>query len=289
MPYDPQSQSKPEEKKSLFGVIIHSFFVVPFLLAVFSILLFSAVRILTMEKRSVYDYLQDVKTGGATKRWQGAFELSRILSNKDAVPKEEKFVTEMTAAFEASKHDDDRVRQYLAMAMARTGEPNFVEVLLKDLPEEKDENLYAIISALGILRSNQAIDVLLKYLDSDNPSIRLAAVIALGNIGDTKAVEPLKRILNDVEPNVTWDAAVALAKLNDQSGRSVILKLLDREYLNGFKQIDPQQKSRIVLVAMEASAGWNDPDINAILQKLFESDKNMNVRALARKILDQHK
>jgi len=39
-----------EEKKSLFGVIIHSFFVVPFLIAVFSVLVFASIRMLTMEK-----------------------------------------------------------------------------------------------------------------------------------------------------------------------------------------------------------------------------------------------
>jgi len=286
MSYDPEV--KPEDKKSLFGVIVHSFFVVPFLLAVFSVLLFAAVRILTMEKRSAYDYLQDVRTGGATKRWQGAFELSRILSNREAVPKEDKFADEMIDAFQASRHDDDRVRQYLAMAMARTGNPRFVDPLLAALPNEKDENLYAIISALGILGSNKASNVLIKCLDDDNARIRLAAVIALGNIGDPSSVQPLKRMLNDAQPNVAWDAAVALAKMGDRSGKGIILKLMDRQYLAGFPNVDPQQQSRIMLVAIEASAQWNDPEVKTVLQGLSASDKNMKVRALAHKILDNN-
>ncbi len=286
MPYDPKPTVEPQEKKGLFGVIVHSFFVVPFLLAVFSVLLFAAVRILTMEKRSVYDYLQDVQTGGLTKRWQGAFELSRILSNKETVPKEQKFIDEMNAAFEASSHDDDRVRQYLALAMARTGKKEFVDPLLKNIEQEKDENLYAIITGLGILRDSRAINVLSKYLNDDRPRMRLATVIALGNIGDAQAVKPLQHMINDVEPNVAWDAAIALAKLGDKSGKAIILNLLDRSYLDGFKNVDPQAQSRIVLVAIEASAGWNDPEVKAVLKKLFESDKNMKVRGLARKVLD---
>ena len=283
MSYDPQS--KPETKQGIFGVIVHSFFVVPFLLAVLGVLFFSAVRILTMEKHSVYDYLKDVQTGGATKRWQAAFELSRILSNKDAVPHEDKFVDGMIAAYEASKHDDDRVRQYLIMAMARTGNQKFVEPLLKDLPEEKDENLYAIISGLGILKNSLAVPALLKYLDDENARMRLATVIALGNIGDPQAIDFLKRMLIDSEPNVTWDAAIALAKMNDKSGKGIILKLLDRNYLSSYPNLNTSQQTHVVMVAIEATESWNDPDIKGVLQKLFESDKNMNIRSLSYKIL----
>ena len=300
MAYDPQL--KPEDKKSLFGVIIHSFFVVPFLIAVFSILLFAAVRVLTMEKRSVYDYLQDVKEGGSTKRWQGAFnllrvisenkrwqgayDLSRVVADQGSVPVDDKFVDEMDAAFAASKHDDDRVRQYLALAMARSGNQKFVDALLADIAEEKDENLYAIITALGILKNNKATDALLKYMDDPNPRIRLAAVIALGNIGDANAVSPLKHMLSDNEPNVVWDSAIALAKMGDRSGKDIIMKLLDREYLKGFPNVGAQQQSRIMQVAILASAKWKDPEVDTVLQKLFESDKNMNVRVFARQVLE---
>ncbi len=284
MAYDPQ---QPQEQKGIFGVIVHSFFVVPFLLAVFSVLLFAAVRILTMEKHSVYDYLRDIKTGGLTKRWQAAFELSRILSNPPSVPQENKFTEAMISAYESSKHDDERVRQYLILAMARAGNQEFTAPLMKDLDQEKDENLYAIITALGILKDNSANDALLKYLQHEQARIRLATVIALGNIGDPQSTEPLKLMLKDAEPNVVWDAAVALAKMGDKSGREVILSLLNRNYLNGFPNIDPRQKSRIMQVAIQSSAGWNDPEIDARLENLFTSDQNMNVRATARQALNQ--
>jgi hypothetical protein len=291
MAYDPQSP--PKEKSSVFGVIVHSFFVVPFLLAVFSILLFAAVRILTMEKHSWSDYLGDIKSGGATKRWQAAFELSRVLSNPKAVPNDPKFVSGLKEAYEASFHDDDRVRQYLVMAMARTGNPEFASVLRKKIDQEKDENLYASINALGILKDKSAIPVLLKYVHDNNPRIRLAAVIALGNTGDISAVPALKQKLNDPEPNVTWDAAIALAKLGDRSGKDIILKLLDRNYLNGFLNLGPQQKSHIMQVAMQASAPWvdgggtKDRELQKALQYLFDHDPNMNVRSIAHKVLTQ--
>lgn len=286
MPYDPETIMADTEKKSVFGVIVHSFFVIPFLLAIFSVLLFVSVRLLTMEKRSVNDYLQDVTTGGLTKRWQSAFELSRILSNPAMVPRDEKFINSMIAAFEKSKNDDDRVRQYLALAMGRSGIQNFVDVLIKNTTNENDENLYAIITSLGILKNYKAVPVLLNVLNHDNAHLRLAAVIALGNIGDFKTIGPLKRMLNDPQPNVSWDAAIALAKMGDASGKTIILNLLNRRYLEKFPQIGPQEQSRIIMVAISATANWHDSDINNILKELFINDKNMNVRASAHKILN---
>jgi HEAT repeat protein len=288
MSYNPEEQNKEQEKKGLFGVIVHSFFVIPFLLAIFSVLLFVSVRILTMEKRDVSDYLEDVRTGGLTKRWQSAFELSRILSNPTMVPQDQKFINDMISAFEKSSSDDERIRQYLALAMGRSGIKGFEDVLIKAAEEEKDENLYAIITALGILHSNKAASVLLKNLDHNNPRLRLAAVVALGNIADIKTIEHLKPMLNDPEPNITWDAAIALAKMGDRSGKGLILNMLDREYLEKFTNVSPENKSRIMLVAISATAFWNDPDIKNMLKELFKNDKNMNVRALAQKVLEQN-
>lgn len=287
MPYDPQTQDSPSEKKSIFGVIVHSFFVIPFLLAIFSVLLFVSVRILTMEKRNVNDYLEDVRVGGLTKRWQSAFELSRILSNPKMAPHDEKFIHNMTEVFEKSKNDDDRVRQYLALAMGRSGIKEFADVLVKAAADEKDENLYAIITSLGILQSEKAIPVLLKILNHQNPHLRLAAVIALGNISNDQTILPLKQMLNDPESNVTWDAAIALAKMGDQSGKGIIQNLLNRQYLDKFPNVTAQDQSRIMMVAISSTASWNDADIKKILKELFVSDKNMNVRALAHKVLEE--
>src|SRR3989338_5274875 len=103
------SKVVPQEiEKSFFKIIVHSFFIVPFLIAVFSVLLFAGIHLLTREQRSAYDYLEDVKTGGSSKRWQGAFELSRILANPRLVPKEARFTQEIIRAFEQSAHDDPR-------------------------------------------------------------------------------------------------------------------------------------------------------------------------------------
>ena len=70
-----------EQKNSTVRVIVHSFFVVPFLIAAFGVLIFFMWRLLTYEPKGAEEYLADVKIGSATKRWQSAFELSRLLAN----------------------------------------------------------------------------------------------------------------------------------------------------------------------------------------------------------------
>ena len=79
-------QENHTEKKSVLQVVIHSFFVVPFIIAIFAVIIFLVIRLMTTEPNSARDYLEDVKIGGTTKRWQGEFELSKLLSNPKMIP-----------------------------------------------------------------------------------------------------------------------------------------------------------------------------------------------------------
>lgn len=278
---DSASNEVPAEEKSFFGIIIHSFFVIPFLIAVFGILLFAAVRLLTMEQHTVYDYLNDVKTGSLTKRWQSAFELSKILANPKLVPNEERFSAELISAFVHAKNDDDRVRQYLALAMGRTGNVKFTAPLIKALEGENDDNLYYLIYALGMLRDKSATLALLPYLENQSSKIRLISVIALGDIADPKTAGSLKKMLFDSEPNVGWDAAIALAKMNDAAGRDVLLKLLDRGYLSKFPEVDTEEQNRVLMVAIQAAAMLDDAPLRLSIKQLSQNDPNLEVRKTA--------
>jgi len=131
------------EKKSTLRVVIHSFFVIPFFIALFAVVVYLMARVLTSEPNDAYTYLEHVKIGGTTKRWQGAFELSKILSNPDLVPEDDRFVHEMISTFESSIHEKDtRIRVYLAMAMGRTKDNRYVKTLTHSLLD-KDVSVIA--------------------------------------------------------------------------------------------------------------------------------------------------
>jgi len=276
----------PAEKKSLLKVVIHSFFVVPFIIAIFGVLIFLMLRILTIEPRTAQDYLHDVKIGGNTKRWQGAFELSKILANPGMVPREERFVNDLISTFEYSeKERDDRIRIYLALAMGRTKDLRYATILEKTLNDENEEILAAVIYSLGFINSPTSLEQLLLMFEHESARVRHQVVVALGNYDDDQVQIVLKQALHDPEPNVRWDAAIALAKQKDDSGRRILLDLMDRKYLDSFPNIDAVEQNQAILAAIRASRDILDDELRQVLLDLMENDLNMKVRQAARNTL----
>ncbi|HLF17859.1 MAG TPA: HEAT repeat domain-containing protein [Candidatus Omnitrophota bacterium] len=274
------------EEKPFLKVIVHSFFIIPFLIAVFCVLLFAGIYLLTSEKRSVYDYLEDIKIGGLNKRWQGAFELSKILANPKHVPKEERFINEMVSAFEQAQHDDPRVRQYLALAMGRTQDERFTQPLVKCLKEEKENNLTAIVYALGMLKQKETADGLYPLLGHPNARIRSVAVVALGNIANPESIPLIKNALGDLEENVQWGAAISLAHMGNNSGKEIIAQLLSRQYLSQFVEVDANEQNHLILTAIEAARLLKEETMLAQLQELSANDQNMKIRSAALNVLE---
>jgi len=276
----------PAEKKSLLKVVIHSFFVVPFIIAIFGVLIFLMLRILTIEPRTAQDYLHDVKIGGNTKRWQGAFELSKILANPGRVPREERFVNDLISTFEYSKKErDDRIRIYLALAMGRTKDLRYATILEKTLNDENEEILAAVIYSLGFINSPTSLEQLLLMFEHESARVRHQVVVALGNYDGDQVQIVLKQALHDPEPNVRWDAAIALAKQKDDSGRRILLDLMDRKYLDSFPNIDAVEQNQAILAAIRASRDILDDELRQVLLDLMENDLNMKVRQAARNTL----
>ena len=280
------NSERHNEEKPFLKVFVHSFFIIPFLIAVFCVLLFTGIHLLTQEKKSVYDYLEDVKTGGLTKRWQGAFELSKIVANPRHVPKEERFINELTKIFEQSRHDDNRVRQYLALAMGRTGNPVFTDIIIKGLSDEKEESVAALIYALGMLKDGKAAESVTAYADHPNARIRSVAVVALGALGSPDSIQILKNKLGDSEPNVQWGAAISLAQMGDPSGKEIIRQLMDRRYLTRFPEIDANETNHLMMAAIEASSILKDENLMDQIKNLSVTDQNMKVRSAALECLN---
>ena len=276
----------PAEKKSLLRVVIHSFFVVPFIIAIFGVLIFLMLRILTIEPRTAQDYLHDVKIGGNTKRWQGAFELSKILANPGMVPREERFVNDLISTFEYSeKERDDRIRIYLALAMGRTKDLRYATILEKTLNDENEEILAAVIYSLGLINSPTSLEQLLLMFEHESARVRHQVVVALGNYDGDQVQIILKQALHDPEPNVRWDAAIALAKQKDDSGRRILLDLMDRKYLDSFPNIDAVEQNQAMLAAIRLSRNILNDELRQVLMDLMENDLNMKVRQAARNTL----
>ena len=282
-------QENQTEKKSVLQVVIHSFFVVPFIIAIFAVIIFLVIRLMTTEPNSARDYLEDVKIGGTTKRWQGAFELSKLLSNPKMIPKDEMFVNEMISTFEYSSNDrDKRIRQYLAIAMGATKDERYSSTLINAIESTDIGVVQACAFALGNIGDTKAIEPLKKILRDSDPQVRLHGVIALGKIGGRPSIAPLRKMLTDIEPNIRWDAAIGLAKQKDSSGRSILLDLLDRKYLNSFPNVDEKEKVQVILVTISVSHFVQNQELKLKLERLMNEDLNLKIREAARIALEKY-
>ena len=276
----------PEQKKSVFQVIIHSFFVVPFIIAIFGVLIFLMARVLTLEPRTAHDYLEDVKIGGSTKRWQGAFELSKILANPNSIPTDDRFVNDLISTYKYSENErDNRIQIYLALAMGRTRDERYSDILENSLSNEAEEILSAVIFSLGLIANQNSLEKLLILYNHPSARVRHQLVVALGNYNNNQSRKILYESLNDVEPNVRWDAAISLAKQKDNKGRRIILDLMDRKYLDSFPNIDPIEQNQAMMTAIAISNQILDDEIKEMLIELMDNDINMKIRQAARNAL----
>ena len=73
--------------------LYYAFFLIPLMITIIGVMFFFAFKVLTYETSSPNDYLTDIQIGSATKRWQAAYELSKLLSNPELVPTDEGFKT----------------------------------------------------------------------------------------------------------------------------------------------------------------------------------------------------
>ncbi len=279
-------QNINNKEQSTVTVLVHSFFVIPFIIAVFGLIFFFMVQVLIKESSSAEEYLNQVKIGSSTKRWQSAFELGKILSNPKLIPSSESFKKEMIVTYNNSKNDNPLVRTYLALGMGRTGDQYYGEALMAGIEDVNPNSRSAAINALGMIKYEPAVNKIQGFLEENNSSEdKLTAVIALGMIGDKSVISSLKKLLKDEEPNIRWDAAIALAKLGDNSGINEILNLLERSYFDNYSNVDEWEKVQAMMIAIKITEKLIDDEFIPKLKYIAKNDLNMKIRDNAIKVL----
>ena len=283
------NQDTQKNENSRIYILFYSFFLIPFMIAVFGAVFFLLFKFITYETNSPEDLLNQVKVGSASKRWQSAFELAKILNNPDADPLTDSFKDQLISAYERSVHDDALVRSYLAMAMGSTKDTTFGKILVSGLEDETLETRVAAIQALGFLKYYPATKLIRNLIETtDTQTEKLTATIALGMIGDPSTIPHLIKLLEDEEANIRWDAAIALAKMGDNSGAYIIERLLDREYLKQFEQIDPLEEKKVIMIAIKTASILFDKRFEDKLSLLSKNDQDLSVRNAAIKALENN-
>ena len=268
------------------GRLIARFFLLPLLVVGAAVGVFLVFNLMTFERRSPRDYLQEVRGGTANRRWQAAFELSRSLPN---LPPEERaeLTSETLRIFEglsAKRPEDVPVRRYLVLVLGRLGEPAALpalEAAAKD--SDPDTRLYAVW-ALGKIGDKAAFPTVLEASSSEDAGARKMAAYVLGQLGDPAAIPRLKVLAEDRVADVRWNAAIALAELGDASGLPVLRSMIDREALSRQAEgLSSDQAEAAMVNALKALTLLKDAGTLPQIEKLATSDPNLRVRDAARR------
>jgi HEAT repeat protein len=249
--------------------------------------------LITAEGKSPGDYLDLIRTGDSNRRWQAAYELSRVIQvRKDPGLADPRLVGQMVSLFERAEDDDPRVRRFLALALGRLGEADAVPVLLAYLRSAREgegrdpETRVYAVWALGAIGDEAAVPELLSLMTDEDPGLRKTAAHALGVFRTPDAVAALGRALADPVGDVRWNAALALARHADPAAVPVLAEMLDREQLARDEAVTPAQAEEILLQAIAGTARLPDSRLDSRLAELGEADPSLRVRAAARRRLE---
>jgi HEAT repeat protein len=274
--------------------LVLQFFIFPLAIVGVCVAVFVVFGLIAGESKGARDFLTEVRTGGANRRWQAAFELSKVLqAGKDPALADPRFRAELQKLFQEVKDDDPRVRRYLALALGRLGDPAAVPVLLEALHDEGTEahpvdpetRVYALW-ALGAIGDPAALPELRARAKDEDAGLRKTAIHALGGIPGAEARAALLAGLEDGVEDVRWNAALALARRGEAAAVPVLLQMTDRAHLETVAGLTGEQREQALREAVAAAAGLPSPELRAALGRLRENDPSLKIREAARRALD---
>jgi HEAT repeat protein len=266
--------------------LVLQFFLFPMAIVAVCVGVFVVFGLIANEGKGARDYLDEIRRGGANRRWQAAFELSKVLqSGKDKALADPGFVPEVMEVYEAAGTDDPRVRRYLTLALGRLRDARALPALSRVARGEgqtadAETQIYAVM-ALGSIGDPAAVPALLPLAGSADAGLRKAAVYALGSLPSEESRAALATALRDEVEDVRWNAALALARRGDAAGAPVLLSMMDRAHMSSVAAMAEPQREEAILQAVKAAAVLPHPELRAALQRLSASDPSLQVREAA--------
>lgn len=280
---NPQSSSVDVPKESP-RTILFQFVVFPLGIVAIAVGIFFLFGKMASDEQTVPDYLNEVRSGGRRERWQAAYQLSQLI-NAGKAKNYPHLVDDVMRVYVEAKHDDPRIRQYLAMVLGNLGDRRATPVLVDALHDSAVETRIYASLALGRLRDPASVPPLLEVFASDEHDVRKAASYALGEIGDSRAAPALASALSDPIADVRYNAAIALARLGDTRAIGVLREMLDRSRLDRVEGMRPDQKEATMLAAIPAIVKIAPEESKAILGPLAQHDPSLQVRSAAKEAL----
>lgn len=285
-PPEPSPSGVDGEDRS-FAADMGRLFVIPAVIVALSVLIFLLFSWLASDRRSAQDYLQEVRHGVTGRKWQAAFELSRVLTRDEEARRDPAVAMEIAETLADPEVEDPRVKRYLLLALQELNNPSTAPAIRTALSDEDGEvRLYAA-RALGALRDEGAVPGLVEMLAAEDPGLRKMALHSLGRIGEPSAAPPMRARLDDAVEDVRWNAALGLAMLGDGSGAPVIRQMLDPAHLERIEGITDRQMIDARINAVHGAFLIGGEEMRKLVEHVSATDASLKVRDAALRALEQ--
>jgi HEAT repeat protein len=176
---------------------------------------------------------------------------------------------------------EPEVKQYLALVLGRTKDPQAAPLLSAALKDPDDKTRIYCLWALGSLGDRSAEGALAQALADPDPGIRKTAAFALGQLHDPAVAPQLRPRLEDAVADVRWNAALSLARLDDRSAVPVLETMVDRRLLAQVPDITREQQEEAMTSALAALGAVGGPEQLPLLDRLAQDDPSLKVRQAA--------
>jgi HEAT repeat protein len=248
----------PEERSKLSTLAVQ-LFVIPLAVVLFCVALAGLFVWLTSERKGLDDYLNALRASSNerrsqqaqyllnyiqdAKRWQGIFDVTAQISadHEQFLTRNPHAVVEIVQVFEQSKGQDAKTRRYLALVLGLLGDREAVPALRVGLNDSDAETVKNSLWALGRIGDEGAVLQMIELTGSSEASVRLMAVYVLGSMNDPQARRVLEASLNDPDELVKWNAAFGLARKGNPAAWDILVRLLDKEYVDRVTQLMPRE------------------------------------------------
>jgi HEAT repeat protein len=262
--------------RTVFGLIV-----VPLLVVAACVAVFIGFGWVAYERQGISGYLDDLRSFWPNRRWQAAYELSKILAaDPRALAQEPGAEAEVRRLF-AESGEDPRVRRYLALVLGRTGDREALPLLVEAASDADPETRIYALWSLGAIGDRRARAPLEAALVDPDSGVRKTAAFAAGALQEGELAPALRPLLADPTADVRWNAAVALARLGDDSGTPVLEQMLDRRLLAQVPGITAAQQEEAMVAAIPALAAVRGAPALPLLARLAEDDPSLKVRQAA--------
>ncbi len=263
-----------ESKLSLFLKL----FIIPALIVAVALGIFMMGSFALQHPKSAEQYLEELRSDSTERRWQAAYELSRMLNQGEKIAVDDKLRGQLVQTFADAKKDDPRIREYLALVLGHLKEKSAVPALCDAVKDESNDVKTYSLWALGNIEDPAGGPAALGALDETDPTVRRMAVGALSALRYAPAKFPLEKELESSNQALRYDSAVALARLGDDKAIPTLLEMMN---LKATGQPSDAMIQSAKLAALEGAGVLHNPEVRSQVVSLSKNDPDLKVREAA--------